>query len=488
MISDKRRLKILEKADLEAIHGATMEVLGKTGVLVDNEEALMLLKDNGHDVDLKTKAVRMPESVVAEAVKSCRKNWRWEARASRHSFDMVDGRTKFGPGAQCLLYMDPETGEVRDAKLRDGIAICRLLDALDTSSMGYIPVYPHDVTPDAMSIVMWMAGLVNSSKVTCGSSGDKGEFELMLRITELFFGEREALWKKNPFPGYIDPISPLGHDRYMTETILRHAEVGSPVFSMVMALAGGTAPASLAGLLVQQNAEILSTVAIAKCVTKTPKIVYGSVSCPLDMRSGIAATGTPEFSLIGASSVQMAKYYGLPSDVGVQSDSKTVDAQTAYEKTQAALTVVLAGADFAELFMGSTETFTCFSPVQLMIDDAIASNVTRIAQGIEVNEDTLSVEVIAKTGPLGNYLKHKKTLGQFRREHSRPRLADRSTRQHWASKGSTTADGRARERVSGILKSHVPEPLEPEIRRGAEVLMREYSKVHSLSELEWIGQ
>src|SRR4030042_5815986 len=105
---------------------------------------------------------------------------------------------------------------------------------------------------------------------------------------------------------------------------------------MVMALAGGTAPASLAGLLVQQNAEILSSIAIAKCVQKAPKIIYGAVSCPLDMRSGIAATGAPEFSLIGVGAVQLAKYYRLPSNMGVQSDSQTIDAKTTYEKKIAA--------------------------------------------------------------------------------------------------------------------------------------------------------
>jgi trimethylamine--corrinoid protein Co-methyltransferase len=253
---------------------------------------------------------------------------------------------------------------------------------------------------------------------------------------------------------------------------------------MVMALAGGTAPASLAGLLVQQNAEILSSVAIARCATKAPKMVYGSVSCPLDMRSGIAVTGAPEFSLIGAGSVQLAKHYGLPSDVGVQSDSKTVDAQTTYEKTQSALTAVLAGADFAELFMGSTKTFNCQSPVQLIIDDEIASNASRIAQGIEVNEDTLSVNVISKAGHLGNFLKQKETLKQFKKEHLAPKLSDRATRQHWVASGSKDTYARAKNRMNGLLDSHTPEPIEPEIRKDLDALITEYSSDYSLSELE----
>jgi len=483
MASNREMLRILDKGDLEQIHGATLEVLGKVGVSIDSKETLDLLHKNGFEVDRKTKIVRMSESKVTEAVRSCQRNFKWHARNEKNSIDFVDGRTKFGPGAQCLYYIEPGTERVRAATLQDGINICRLLDALDSSALGYIPVYPSDVPVPAMSVVMWAAGLVNSSKPAFGGWGDESEFELMLRIADIFLGDRELLRKKPMFPGYIDPISPLGHDQGMLETLLRYSEWDLPVFIMVMALAGGTAPASLAGLLVQQNAEILSSAVIAKCVTKAPKIVYGSVSCPLDMRSGIASTGSPEFSLIGVGSVQMAKFYGLPSDIGIQSDSKTVDAQTSYEKMQAALMATMSGADFAELFLGSTETFNAYSLVQLMIDDEIASYVQRISNGIEVNEETLSVDVIAKTGPLGNYLKHPRTMKQFKREHSQARLSDRTTRRHWTAAGAKDVKERARERAADLLRSHTPDPLEPDMKKSLNGLIREYTKDYDVDKL-----
>lgn len=476
MVSGKSMLTVLEKPDLEEIHGATLDVLDKTGVFVDSPEVLDLLQKNGYAVDARTRIVRMSESSINEAVKSCAHNFRWHARDEKQSVDVVDGRTKFGPGAQCLFYIDPQTGEYRPSTLKDGISICRLLDALDTCTVSYVPVYPGDVSVDAMSMVMWAAGLMHTSKPSYGSSGDKVEFELMLRIAELLLGDRELLRKKSLFPGYIDPISPLGHDKNMLDTLLRYAEMDQPVFVMVMALAGGTAPASLAGLLVQQNAEILSSIAIAKCVTKSPKIVYGSVSCPLDMRSGIAATGSPEFSLLGVGTVQLARFYGLPSDMGVQSDSKTVDAQTTYEKTQAAMMAALSGADLAELFMGSTEAFNAFSPVQLIIDDEIASNVARIARGIEVNESTLSVDVIGKIGPQGNFLKHKETMAQFRKEHHRAKLSDRLTRQQWAATGGKRTEERAKDRMHELLRTHTPKALDPEVSEGVASLLKEYAK------------
>lgn len=485
MAAKRNVLTVLDKSDIELIHSSTLAVLERTGVFVDSMEALDLLEKNGYSVDPKARIVKMSESSVMEAVKSCAHNFRWHSRSEKHSVDVVDGRTKFGPGAQCLFYIDPDTGEHRPSTLEDGIKITRLLDALDTCTVGYTPVYPGNVPDDAMSMVMWATGLMHTSKLSFGSSGDKTEFELMMRIAELVLGDRELLKKKPLFPGYVDPISPLGHDKNMLETLLRYSEADLPVFIMVMAMAGGTAPASLAGLLVQQNAEILSTIAISKCVTKTPKVVYGSVSCPLDMRTGIAATGSPEFSLLGVGAVQMAKSYGLPSDMGVQSDSKAVDAQTAYEKTQAALMAAMSGADLAELFMGSTEAFNTFSPIQLMIDDEIAANVLRIAEGIRVDDAAVSVDVIGDIGPQGNFLKHKETLAQFRREHRMAQLSDRMTRNQWAVKGSKRSEERAKERMSELLRTHTPEPLEPDVSKGMSALLREYAKGFDQRRLEF---
>jgi trimethylamine--corrinoid protein Co-methyltransferase len=487
MVSEKNRLRVLDKADLESIHGASLDVLRNVGVLIDSEKTLDMLSGNGFEVDQRTKIVKFTESIVMDAVKSATKSFRWHGRSERHSFDLVDGRTKFGPGAQCLYYSDPDSAQVSCATLEDGISVCRLLDGLDSSSLGYVPLYPGDVPPVAMNAVLWAAQLIHSSKPAYGGSGDDDQFEMMLRIVDILYGNRELLRKKALFVGFIDPISPLAHDPWMIQILLRYSEWNLPVFVVSMALAGGTAPASLAGLLVQQNAEILSAIAIAKCVTKAPKIVYGSVSCPLDMRSGISVTGAPEFSLLGVGAVQMAKFYGLPSDVGIQSDSKSVDAQNSYEKTQAALMACLSGADMADLSLGSSEAFNVFSPVQLVIDDEIVSNVQRIAQGVEVNEETLSVDVIAKTGPLGNFLKHPRTMSQFKREHSQARLSDRSTRQQWLASGARDTYERASERMEEILKSHEPDPLEPEMMKDLDALLKEHTKDYDVYDLEKMG-
>ena len=484
MVSAKNMLKVLDKSDLEAIHGATIKVLEKTGVLVNSDETLDLLGRRGFSVDRKTKRVLMPESSVMDAVKSAKKNFKWHARSEKDSLEAIDGRTKIGPGAQCLSIIDPDTGQIRSPTLTDGIGICRLLDSLDTASIAYVPVYASDVPEEVQTPVVMAAGLIHSSKCTFGPSSSKEDVELAMRFGGAILGDREVLRKRPMFCGYVDPISPLAHDRGMLEALLGYSRMNQPVFVTVMAMAGGTGPVSLAGLLVQQNAEVLSSVVLAGLVTKSPAIVYGSVSCPLDMRTGIAATGSPEFSLIGVGAVQLGKYYGLPTNMGVQSDSKTVDEQLSYEKAFSALAAVAAGADFSDLFLGSTEAYGVYSPIQLMIDSEIASNALRFAEGIEVNEQTLSVDVISKTGPMGNYLKHKDTMARFRKEHLVPKLSDRQTREKWSSSSSKDMKKRAKERMVELLDSHTPEPLETEVRKNIDSLLKEYSKGYGADALE----
>lgn len=477
-------LRVLEDGDLDKIHSATLTVLSKTGVLVNSDEALRLLAKKGIEVDMKTKIVKMSEDAVMDAVRSCKRNFKFHARSEKNTFEVVDGKTKIGPGAESVYYIDPDTGEARNPTLADGIKCCRLLDALDNVKIAYVPMYANDVPDRARRIISMISGLVHSSKCTFGGSLDKSDVELALRLGDAILGDREKLRKTPIFCGYVDPISPLSHEHTMVEALLGYSAMDMPVFVTVMALAGGTAPASIAGILVQQNAEILSSIVLARCVTKSPRIIYGSVSCPLDMRTGMSATGAPEFSLIGVGAVQLAKFYDLPSNMGVQTDSKIPDQQASYEKAFAAMAAASAGADFSDLFIGAIEAFNAYSPVQLIIDDEIASDAIRFAQGIEVNEETLSVGIIHKVGPMGNYLKQMNTMQRFKKEHLAPMLSDRWTRTRWVSSGSKDAGTRAKERMNELLANHSPEPLEPEVRKNLDALIREYTGSWGIEFLE----
>ena len=66
--------------------------------------------------------------------------------------------------------------------------------------------------------------------------------------------------------------------------------------------------------------------------------------------------------------------------------------------------------------IGHLENALTFSPLQLVIDNEIAAYVRRAVRGIEVNDDTLAIDVIESAGINGNTVSSGHTADHFRDE------------------------------------------------------------------------
>ncbi|MFA5897202.1 MAG: trimethylamine methyltransferase family protein, partial [Thermoplasmata archaeon] len=326
----RSRLTVLSQDEITAIHGRTMEVLADVGVKIREPRAMALLVRAGAERDGDTDRVRIPEALVREALRSTPKEWTWYAREPNRNLHVGGGeRTRLGPGSACTHFIDYATGDRRTPTVKDSEDLVRLMDALEYVSINYTPVSIAGVdgSPRHHEVATLVRDIQNTSKVMVGPSFDGTMARDGLAVAAILAGGEEALRKRPTLAGYCDPVSPLVHDRMMTETLLEYAAMGQPVFLMCLDLAGASAPASLAGTLVQQNAEILSGLLLAFLVNKDAPVIYGCVSGAMDMKAGRAALGGPEFGLLSAASVQLAHLYGLPCSTGGQSDAKTHDAQ-----------------------------------------------------------------------------------------------------------------------------------------------------------------
>jgi trimethylamine--corrinoid protein Co-methyltransferase len=249
------------------------------------------------------------------------------------------------------------------------------------------------------------------------------------------------------------------------EGIFFFAEYGQPMAMSPEAMAGATAPATLAGLLAQQNAEILAHVTLAQIIAPGTPVLYGTVSTVTDMATGNVALGAVEMGLITAGAAQLARYYGLPCrGVGGATDSNTLDLQCMLERVSTLLPAVLAGVHFITCG-GTLESTTSGSHPLLVLDDEVCGLALRLARGIEVSEETLAVELIKGVGWQGHYLDQLHTAQHYRREHYLPRLLRRESREVWESKGSKTALDLARERVRELLAKHRPRELDSAVEK-----------------------
>ena len=95
------------------------------------------------------------------------------------------------------------------------------------------------------------------------------------------------------------------------------------------------------------------------------------------------------------------------------------------------------------------------------MDCEIFSIVHKMMQGIEVNEETLALETVAKVGPGGHYLAQKHSR-KHSRELFRPEFMDRRPYGEWETKKDDARDW-ALAKARRILKEHEPDPLDEKI-------------------------
>ena len=470
-------LTVLGPDEIDAIHAATLDVLARVGLSVREPRAKRMLLEAGSEGDPGGDRIRIPENLVMEAVRGVPKRWTWHARDPAKSFRVGEGgRTRLGPGSSCTVIVDYATGEARTPTPADGDRLVQLMDALEFVDIDYTPVSfgADPETPRYRETATLVRDLQHTSKVLVGPSYDGTMAKDGLEVAKLLAGGEDALRATPMLAGYCDPVSPLTHDRAMTETLIEYARMGQPVFLMCLDLAGASAPASLAGTLVQQNAEILSGVLIAFLANRQTPVVYGCVSGTMDMRAGSAAVGGPEFGLLSVASVQLSHFYGLPCSAGGQSDAPVHDAQAAFEKGASLLASMLAGADFVDLFFGSYAGFNATSPEQVMIDHEIAGYAHRYARGIQVDADALSVPLIEGVGPGGSYLKDprslRETMARMGTEWYLPSLFDRRALPGATSSGTRLLD-EAHAAALRLVEAHAVTPLDPEVLQAAQELL-----------------
>lgn len=456
------KLEALASEEVGRIHEASLEVLARVGVRVPEPRALKLLKEAGAEVDERTSRVRLPEGIVMECVKRAPRSFTLYGRRSRLVFE--EGRTHFSTQGTAVFVVDPSTGARRPSTLEDVRKLYRLSDALENVQHATLVAHPTDVTEGAAHAYALLAALENTTK-TIDACARNGEEALdCVRMASIVAGGVEELRRRPMLLFFYNPISPLQHSRGLLEGLEVFAEHGQPVIVAPECQAGATAPASLAGLLVQQNAEILSAITIAQLVSPGAPVLYGTASTIMDMRTGNIALGAVEAGLINAATAQLARFYGMPSrGTGGTTEAKLPDLQAGFEKALTLLFAALSGINFVYDAAGSLDSTLAVSYEQLVVDDELCGIAARAARGIEVSEEALALELIEEVGPGGHYLAKVHTAKRARAEHYMPKLFTRARWGTWREQRKLVEE--AGLRVNRLLMEHAVEPLDRDIER-----------------------
>lgn len=456
--------KPLTDAQVRRIHEAALSILTRTGVQVEETEAQRLFREAGADVT--GNRVRLSRSLVEDAVDQAPSRVVLAGRDPKWDLELEGARVYIGTGGAALTVFDLETGRPRPAVLRDVAELARLVNALDNVHFYLVPVYPTELGKDEADINTYYAGLANTVKhVQAGVYSVPGIRDTV-EMCERIAGSVEAL-RERPIVSFITSwmVSPLLFATDVTTLLIETCRQRIPVVLSAAPMAGSTAPVTLAGMLAQLTAEQLSGVVLTQLAQRGAPLLIGPIPATADMKTGRYLAGSAEFGLTNAAMAQMAQFYHLPlyNSAGM-TDAKIPDVQAGFEKAMSAVLAALAGSNFIHHAAGMLENMNTVAAEQFVIDNDILGMAMRVLRGIEVDDETLALDVIHEVGPGGHYLMADHTLRHMRSEFYYPSaVVDRQGREMWQQDGALDARVRAKEIAREILADHRPEPLDPAV-------------------------
>lgn len=471
------RREVLDRQGVLSIHYAALEILERTGVAVRSEKAQKMLKDADCTIDKKSAVVKFPDRLVTEMARKNSRAVTFYGRTREHDarldFDHVHVCSD-GNGTDAV---DFETRERRSSRKSDVAKSAFVADALKGHGINWPNVTSQDVPQGTRHIHDLQASLENTEKhITLATNTTVWEVQDVIELAAAAAGGEEELRKRPLISSIHTSSSPLQIEGEGLEAGFEAASAGIPICFYVMPGPGATGPATLAGSIAVAVAEALAGNTIFQLNRPGTAYVFSCGIANLDMRISTRAGGGPEHGLTSAAYAQMAHHYGFPALVGgFVTTSKEPDQQAAYEKFASAVTPILAGADMIA-GIGLIEDCRTIWLEQIVIDSEISQIIARMARGIEVNEETLALDVVHKVGVGKDYLGHRHTMEHFRTEHFIPIVSDRYSYDTWLAKGSKSIIDRAGEEVKRIFKEHAVEPVRSEVGETAQRLLKKRAK------------
>ena len=420
----------LSDTDVRRIADAALDVLERSGMAVYSDTAFEALRTAGAPVDSESRVVRFPRGLVEDAIASNPSSITLFSRDGKNDVVLEGSRVHYGTGGTALYVLDPDKGNRREAKVSDVILNARMVDALENVHLHTINVFPHDVkNTDDIDVNRFYHSLNHTTKHVMGGVYSLAGCQKVIEMAGMIAGGAEALGSR-PFVSFITLIiSPFKVDDRYGEMTCYLAGEGLPVVVPTEPICGTTAPITLAGNVLVHVAETLAGIAAVQAVRKGAPGICGSVGSIPDLRTMNHLGGPIERAMINAAVAQVIQHFELPlySTAGT-SDAKALDVQAAYESAMSSLLVAMSGANYIHDAAGLMEADLTVSYEKMVVDNEVLGMCQRVLRGIEVNDDTLALELIVERGPGRDYLAEEHTVRHMREEFFVPQLANRRKR------------------------------------------------------------
>ena len=439
----------MSESAVQRIADAALEVLAKSGMAVYSPTAFEAFRAAGAQVDVDKRNVRLPRSLVEDAIDSNPSSITLFSRNGKHDVVLERDRVHYATGGTAIYVLDPDTGARRPSTVEDVILNARMVDALEQIHAFTINVFPNEIEQkNHIDANRFFHALDNTTKHVMGGVYSLNGCRDVVRMARMIAGSAEAL-RENPFVSFITLIiSPFKIDRDYGEMTCYLAKEKLPVVVPTEPICGTTSPVTLAGNVLTHVAETLGGIALIQCVNRGAPGICGSVGSITNLQTMDHLGGPIERAMINAAVAQMAQHFEIPLySTGGTTDSKEVDIQAAYESAMSSLLVAMSGANYIHDIAGLMESDLTVSYEKLAMDNEILGMCQRVLRGIEVNDETLATELMIEKGPGEDFMTEEHTLRHMRREFFVPQLANRRKR------GSTSPGDNALARANAMARA-----------------------------------
>jgi len=469
---------ILTDEKLSQIHEATIEILEKTGLRIDHPVALEKLAAAGAQVDKARQRVYLSYDLVEQALKTAPKSFTCAGQTPE--FDFLAGKTgqdqmpSFRTVGGAINLFNLSTNESRPIGIKDCGDMAHLVDGLENLNiLGALT--PQDIQLETYDIETLKIMLEKGRKHVWALTTDSKNLKYQLEMMEAVAGGRQALSKRPICSGIVCLIAPLYFPFDEIERLLLYGDYNLPVRVPLTPIIGANAPYTLAGTITQTNAEALGSLVVLQTLCPGIPFWYYALVQSMDMGKGYTQFVNPEIMLVETALMQLARHYGLPAATSPVMGNSCQAHQIMFERGTSLTMTALAGINEVG-GVGGIENGLTTSPELVVIENEIIAYVKRLLEGVDINQETMAVEVIIRDDHKGKYLEDPHTFNYLRKEaRFKPSLFDGRPLLEWQKDPRTIID-RAVEKMAAIMNNHRVPPLEEKLTQELDRILKTAKK------------
>jgi len=445
----------LSEAGVARIHEAALTALEEIGLSQAPKSGVEIMVGAGA-VQGDDGRLRFPRALVEDMLAKAARDITLFGRDEKHDLHLSGTRVHFGTAGAAVHVVDLATNTYRDSTAQDLFDAARIVHHLDNVHFFQRAMVCRDVLDNLdMDLNTLYACCAGTTKHVGTSFSDPAHVGPCFGMIHRIAGG-EAAWRARPFISnsncFVVPPMKFAEESCITmEACIRG---GMPVLLLSAGQAGATAPAPIALAIVQAVAECLAGVVYVNAMAPGHPAIFGTWPFVSDLRSGAMSGGSAEQALLTAGCAQMHRFYGLPGGAAAGiSDAKLPDMQAGWEQGITNVLAGLSGLNMVYEAVGMHASLLGFCLESLVLGDDILGQVLRCVRGIDVTDESTSLEAMKAVclGGPGHYLGSEQTLRLMQTEYVYPVLGNRMSPKEWVEADRPMLLDRAVERKNAIL-------------------------------------